>query len=164
MSAGPPAKRPCKGLAGVLLLEPPKDTGDRMSAKLFAAGAVLTVLAFASEKHVPAHKGSEPDQAETTTLATEVVSGVERVFDQVTSNAVRRMLEQTDRSMEQLRAVVHTTQGTRGEQVRAQYAKAEALSLRAKQELEAGRAFKALDLVLAANGRIGSIRREFERE
>jgi len=135
-----------------------------MSAKLFAAGAVLTVLAFASEKHVPRRQEAESARAEATTLAVQVVSGVGTAFEQLTSSAVRQMLRQTDRSLEQLRPAVDSVSGPRETRVRDLYTKAEDLSRRARQELEAGRAFKAMDLVFAANGRIGSIKREFERE
>ena len=135
-----------------------------MSAKLFAAGAVLTVLAFASEKYVPQRQGTEPARAEATTLAVHAVSGVGTAFERVTSSAVRQMLRHTDDALEELRPAVDAASDNRGTRIRELYARAEELSLRAKQELEAGRTFKAMDLVLATNGRIGRIKKEFERE
>lgn len=133
-----------------------------MSAKLFAAGAVLTVLAVVSEKHVPVRQ-DEPAKAEAT-LAVKMVSGVGTAFERLTSSAVRQMIQTTDESLHELRPAVEASSGVRGRNVRELYERASGLSLKAKQELEGGRAFTALDLALSANGRIAEIKKEFERE
>lgn len=136
-----------------------------MSAKLLAAGAVLTVLAVATEKHIPAASQEDaPVQAGTTTFAVKVVSGVGSAFEQITSSAVRQMIETTEGSLDQIRPVVEATSGARGKHVRRLYATATELTVKAKQEVESGRPFTGLDLALAANGRIGDIKKEFERE
>lgn len=135
-----------------------------MSAKLFAAGAALTVLALASEKHLPGADRREPVKAEATSVAVKVVSGIGTAFEAVTRSAVRQAIRTTDRSLDQLRPVVEAAPDLRGEHVRELFATATELSDQAKQELEAGRPFVALDLALSVNGRIGEIKQEFERE
>jgi len=129
-----------------------------MSGKLLAAGAVLTVIAVATERHIPAR------QAESTGFAVQAVSGAGTAFEQITRSAVRRMIQQTDRSLDRFGPVVEAATGARGEYLREQYRGAEGLVRKAKQELESGRAFTAMDLALSASGRIGKIKKEFERE
>lgn len=144
-----------------------------MTPRLFVAGLALTGLAFASERQLPRVRQPEilpgnvavaqhpAEQALTTGLlkTNRAAEPSDAVFTSVVMEAVRTV----DRSLIQLQPLVREEQGPRGKDVRRLAAKAAQLNERARNELEAGNEFVALEFVLQANNRVEDLRDKIER-
>jgi len=144
-----------------------------LTPRLLVAGLALTALAFATERELPKRQSQlSPgnvavaqhlaEQAQSAGLLNENRAGTstDTVFSSVVMEAVRTI----DRSLIQLQPLVSEEQGPRGKDVRRLAAKAAQLNERARNELEAGNEFVALEYVLQANHRVEDLRDRIERE